>query len=333
MNNNHNSNKLSVVVIGGGTGIYPVTTAFKQLPVSIKTIIAVSDSGGSTGRIRDEFGFQPVGDLRQSLAALAEGQGEEWIRKLLLYRFPKGEGLKGHNLGNLILTALQDMTGDTSQALNIARHIFRLKGEVIPATKDNVDIEIHYEDGSILVGEDYLNPEAEIQKKVVSISLQPPTQVNPYAAKAIKEADVIVIGPGDFFASLLATIVPEGTKQAFMESKAKIYYVVNLMTRHFQTDSMKASDHVKGIEAAIGRSVDGVLINSQPIAPEILATYQNSHEEVVIDDLITDSRVHRADIIGTEVQEAGGADALHRSFLRHDSAKLRTVFAQLLNLN
>ena len=329
----NNNNKLNVVVIGGGTGIYPVTTAFKQLPVSIKTIIAVSDSGGSTGRIRDEFGFQPVGDLRQSLAALAEGQGEEWIRKLLLYRFPKGEDLKGHNLGNLILTALQDMTGDTSQALNIARHIFRLKGEVIPATKDNVDVEIHYEDGSQLVGEDYLNPEAEIQKRVVSINLQPPTQINPYAAKAIKEANVIVIGPGDLYGSLLATIVPDGTKQAFIDSKAKIYYVVNLMTRHFQTDSMKASDHVKSIETAIGRTVDGILINSQPITQEILATYKKSHEQQVIDDLTQDHRVHRADIIGTEDQESSGVDALHRSFLRHDSAKLRTVFAQLLNLN
>jgi uncharacterized cofD-like protein len=331
--NNHNNNKLNVVVMGGGTGIYPVTTAFKQLPVTIRTIIAVSDSGGSTGRIRDEFGFQPVGDLRQSLAALAEGQGEEWIRKLLLYRFPKGEGLKGHNLGNLILTALQDMTGDTSEALNIARHVFRLKGEVIPATKDNVDIEIHYEDGSKLVGEDYLNPESEIQKRVISIGLQPSTQINPYAAKAIKEADVIVIGPGDFYASLLATIVPEGTKQAFIESQAKIYYVVNLMTRHFQTDNMKASDHVKGIEAAIGRAVDGVLINNEPIPREILENYQKSHEEVVIDDLSEDTRVHRANIIGTETQESTTADALHRSFLRHDSAKLRTVFAQLLNFN
>ncbi len=331
--NNHSHEKINVVVIGGGTGIYPVTTAFKQLPVAIKTIIAVSDSGGSTGRIRDEFGFQPVGDLRQSLAALAEGQGEEWIRKLLLYRFAKGEGLKGHNLGNLILTALQDMTGDTSQALNIARHIFRLKGEVIPATKDNVDIEIHYEDGTKLVGEDYLNPESEVQKRVVAIALQPPTQVNPFAAKAIREADVIVIGPGDYFASLLATIVPEGTKAAFIESKAKIYYVVNLMTRHFQTDSMKASDHVKGIEAAIGRQVDGVLINNQPITPEILETYQKSQEEKVMDDLANDPRVFRADIIGTEEPEGSSADALHRSYLRHDSSKLRAVFAKLLNLN
>ena len=139
--------KTKVVVIGGGTGIYPVTTALSRLDVSIATIIAVSDSGGSTGRIRDEFGFIPVGDLRQSLAAAAHGDGQEWIRKLLLYRFDKGEGLKGHNLGNLILTALQDMTGSTTEALAKAEDIFKLKAKVIPATENNVDLEIEYEDG------------------------------------------------------------------------------------------------------------------------------------------------------------------------------------------
>ena len=127
------STKTKIVVIGGGTGIFPVTAGLRHLNnVEISTIISVSDSGGSTGRIRDEFGFQPVGDLRQSLAALAEAENEEWIRKLLLYRFEKGDGLKGHNLGNLILTALQDMTGDTSEALFRIKQIFRLKGEVIP---------------------------------------------------------------------------------------------------------------------------------------------------------------------------------------------------------
>ena len=167
--------------MGGGTGIFPVTQALKHLAVTISTIIGVSDSGGSSGRIRDEFGFQPVGDLRQSLAALSESYGQEWIRKLLLYRFSKGEGLKGHNLGNLILTALQDMTGDTATALMRATQIFHLGGTVIPATQELVDLKITYNDGSQLIGEDYLNIEASQEKPVSRVELEPSVPLHPKA--------------------------------------------------------------------------------------------------------------------------------------------------------
>lgn len=324
-------NSINVVVIGGGTGIFPVTTALKHIPgVSITTIIAVSDSGGSTGRIRDEFGFQPVGDLRQSLAALAESDGQEWIRKLLLYRFEKGSGLKGHNLGNLILTALQDMTGSTSEALYRAQSIFRLDGEVIPSTTENVDLKIVYTDGTQVVGEHTLDETPDTVVAIDHVELDPPAALNPFAAKAIQDADVILIGPGDYFASIMAALSPTGIQEAFAQSQAHIGYIMNLMTRLTQTNEMSAKDHLLGIEKKISKRVDSILINSQEIPSHIRAAYEKEHEHPVENDLSNDPRVIAAPIISSEVFNTSKVDTAHRSVLRHDSQALTQVLAQLV---
>jgi uncharacterized cofD-like protein len=329
MTNTHSSSK-KVVVIGGGTGIFPVTAGLRHLNADINTIISVSDSGGSTGRIRDEFGFQPVGDLRQSLAALAESDGEEWIRKLLLYRFEKGNGLKGHNLGNLILTALQDMTGSTSEALFRAEQIFRLKGEVIPATEHTVDLKINYEDGTSAIGEHILDDNKTI-KKIESISLTPNAPINPHAKKAIAKADYIIIGPGDFYASLMAALAPEGTKGAFKQTKAKVIYIMNLMTRLTQTKDMTAKDHLEKIEEKIGRQVDCVILNNEPIPQSILERYAQFGENPVINDLNKDPRLVKAKIISSQVFVKGYEDNTHRELLRHDSKKLQNVLSKIIN--
>jgi len=323
-------NPLKVVIMGGGTGTFPVISAFQKLDADISTVIAVSDSGGSTGRIRDEFGFQPVGDLRQSLAALAEKGNEEWIKKILLYRFDKGEGLKGHNLGNLLLTALQDMTGDTTQALEIAEKIFRIEGTVIPVTREVVGLQINYEDGTSIIGEHTLDEPTAEPKKISNVALVPHAPMNPQAATAIEVAAVIVIGPGDYYASLMSTLVAEGTQAAFAKTKAKIMYVVNLMTRWTQTQNMTAQDHVVGIEAAIGRSVDLILVNTQPIPESAQSLYAKEREFPVTDDLGSDPRVIRRPIISDEVVEKIAYDTAHRSLLRHDSHKLELVLAEVL---
>lgn len=323
----------SVVVIGGGTGTFPVISALKQQPVHLTSIIAVSDSGGSTGRIRDEFGFQPVGDLRQALAALAQAEGEEWIRKILLYRFEKGNGLKGHNLGNLILTALQDMTGDTTQALDIAEKVFRLEGEVVPATSDNVQLEITYTDGSVAVGEHLLDEEGDHTqpvKSIRSVRLIPEARVSPKAAKAIEEAQLIVIGPGDYYASLMASLLPEGMSHAFAKTSAKIVYMVNLMTRLTQTNGMSARQHVEGIEKVIGRKVDYIIISNGSIPQDILDVYAASNEFPVNDDLGNDPQVIRADLVSEEVNHKSTVDTAHRSLLRHDVNKVGQVLRELL---
>jgi uncharacterized cofD-like protein len=323
-----------VVVMGGGTGTFPVVAALRMLvrrEVDLSTIIAVSDSGGSTGRIRDEFGFPPVGDLRQALAALAESEGEQWIRKILLYRFEKGTGLKGHNLGNLILTALQDMTGSTTEALEIAEKVFRLEGQVIPVTQDNVNLQVEYEDGSVIVGEHMLDQDIKVPKKIRQIKLVPPTRMNPVAATAIENAQMIVIGPGDYYASVMSTLTAEGTKKAFFKSKGKIVYVVNLMTRLTQTHGMSAYDHVAGIEKAIGKRVHKIVFNNEAIPQTILDVYAHENEFPVIDDLGKDSRVIRTPLLSAEVFKKSQNDTTHRSLLRHDKQKLSRVLDKLLS--
>lgn len=322
--------KPHVVVLGGGTGIYPVVSAFSKLHVSLATIVAVTDSGGSAGRIRDEFGFPPVGDLRQSLAAIADPISQAWISKILLYRFSKGTGLKGHNLGNLILTALQDMTGSTTEALDIARTIFHLKGRVIPVTENPVNLEITYADGSVAVGEHILDEDTPELRPIDHVRLIPDAPLNPLVERTLASADLIIIGPGDYFASLQAVLVAPGMKAAFKKVKAPIAYIVNLMTRHTQTHDMTAAQHAMGIEKSIGKKLTHILCNNELIPPEVSARYAAEHEFPVVDDLGTDSRVMRIPLISELIQEKDSTDTCHRSLLRHDEAKLLQVLQTLI---
>lgn len=322
--------KIKVVTMGGGTGTFPVVTALKLLDFEISAIVSVSDSGGSTGRIRDEFGFQPVGDLRQSLAALADMKSQKWIQKVLLYRFSKGTGLQGHNLGNLILTALQDMTGNTTESLEIAEHIFDLEGSVIPVTASNVSLQIHYEDGTVAVGEHILDNETEKPKKIKTISLIPECTTNPPAKQALLEADYIIIGPGDLYASLLSTLVVSDVKEIFSQVTGKIIIMSNLMTRLTQTHNMTAKDHVTVIEEALGRKVDYVIVNNQPIPSEVLQQYSESNEFSVVDDLGTTSHIVKADLLLDQMIFKEKNDTAHRSLLRHDAKKLKSVFEKIV---
>lgn len=322
--------KTKVVVMGGGTGIYPVVSALKELPCEIAAVVATSDSGGSTGRIRDEFGFPPVGDLRQSLAALAQDDNQSWIRKILLYRFNQGEGLKGHNLGNLILTALQDMTGSTVAALKVAEQVFGLDGQVIPVTDTSVQLKITWADGTSQIGEHILDEDLPTTSTIAHVSLTPDCVLSTAANKVLKEADLIMIGPGDYYASLMAVLVTPGIKSVLTTSKAKIIYAVNLMTRNTQTKDMTAKDHVQGIEAAIGRQVSIVLLNNQPIPTDFLKLYAHEHEFPVVDDLGNDKRVIRAQLLDLTIHQTSVEDTANRSLLRHSQAKLQGVLKDLL---
>lgn len=316
--------------MGGGTGTFPVVTALKALNVDISAIVSVSDSGGSTGRIRDEFGFQPVGDLRQSLAALADVAGQEWIQKLLLYRFDKGEGLKGHNLGNLILTALQDMTGNTTQSLEIAEKIFNLEGSVIPVTDANVNLKINYVDGTSAIGEHILDETTQAPKAIRDIELVPACSLNPPARTALQTSDLIIIGPGDFYASIMSTLVVKTLKETLVNSRAKIVYMCNLMTRRTQTHNMAAQEHVDHIETALGKPLDFVICNNAPIPEHVRTHYAAAQEYPVHDNLPTNSKIIRADLLSSTIAEKQIFDTAHRSLLRHDPKKLVPIFEELL---
>ena len=323
--------EFKVVVMGGGTGTYVVISGLKRYPLKITAIVTVADSGGSTGRLRDEFGFLPVGDLRQSLAALAEENHQSWIRDLLLYRFSHGEGLQGHNLGNLILTSLQDMVGSTPKALEIAARIFRLEGNIYPVTTQRVDLVVEYADGSFVIGEHHLNPDEVGGKKIRQIRLSPRAKLYEKSRKSIEASDMIVIGPGDLYASILPNLVVSGVKQAFAKTKATIVYIVNLMTRYTQTHNFKASDHVAEAEAYLGRKSDYVIVNSGKIPKTALRLYQKENEFPVVNDLSDNTyKIITDNFASVASDQKQKGDEVRRSLLRHNRDKLAKILMRIV---
>jgi uncharacterized cofD-like protein len=325
-----------IVVVGGGTGTFVVISGLKQYPVDLNAVVSVADSGGSTGRLRDEFGFLPVGDLRQALAALAHDHDQNWIQALLLYRFSKGSGLEGHNLGNLILTALQDMTGSTAKAVELASQIFRLQGHIFPITTQKVDLVVEYMDGSFVIGEDNLNsphtlPNSKLKKsRIKHIHLSPKARIYPKAQRALNQANLIVLGPGDLYASIMPNLVVTGLKSTFRQTQARLVYIVNLMTSYSQTTGLSASQHIKIIEKQIGRQLDYLIINSEPIPKNLLEPYSIAEEYPVVDDLPQSPHVIRMPLLKKATYTPQKGDQLARSFLRQDSIKLGRILYQLL---
>lgn len=320
-----------IVVIGGGTGSFVVLSGLKKYPVDLTAIVSVTDSGGSTGRLRTEFGFLPVGDMRQCLAALASDNSH--IRRLLLYRFSKGKGLKGHNLGNLILTGLTDLVGSEPKALEITAHLFRLKGKILPVTTKNIQLIAVYEGGTKIVGEHQIDePKHKGGRRIVKLTTKPKAIIYKEAEAVIKEADLIILGPGDLYTSILPNLVIKGVKKVFLKSKAKKAYVVNLMTRFSQTDKFTAQDHVDEVEKYLGCPLDFVLVNEGKISAKTLKLYEQEKGFPVKDDLGSKNnyQVIRKDLLAFGVVVKPRGDVLKRSYLRHDSDKLAQTFISLL---
>lgn len=323
----------NILVIGGGTGSYVLLSGLRDYPVNLMAIVSVTDSGGSSGRLRTEFGFLPVGDMRQCLAALTEKGRDDILRTLLLYRFNKGNGLKGHNLGNLILTALTEITGSEALAVETTAKIFRLKGEIFPITLDNVHLVANYEGGSEVVGEHEIDePKHGGGKRIIKLSTRPQATIYREASRAIRSADLIVLGPGDLYTSILPNLIVEGASREFKSAKAKIVYVINLMTRYSQTHEMTALDHVQEIEKYLKRKIDIVVVNKAIIPPKIIALYKKEKGFPVVDDLKKPSeyKIIREDLLADKVIIKPPSDVLHRSFLRHSSVKLAHTINLLL---
>ncbi|MBI2309970.1 YvcK family protein [Candidatus Collierbacteria bacterium] len=326
-----------VVVIGGGTGTFVVLSALKALSnVDLTAIVTVADSGGSTKRLRDEFGFLAVGDLRQALAAFTEEQGrggddnQNWIKNLLLYRFSKGNGLEGHNLGNLILTALQDMTGSTAKAIEVASKIFRLQGHIFPITTKNIQLVVEYNDGTVEIGEHNLDDDKHGGDKVVSVKTSPRAKIYVKAGQAVESANAIIIGPGDLYGSIMPNLVVDGAAMAIKRSKAKLVSIMNLMTRYTQTHNLSVKDHLEVIERQIGKRFDTVVVNNAKISDEILAAYKNQHEYPVKDDLDNSRQIIRTPLIKTALVKQLHSDAVRRSYLRHDPIKLSKIMKKII---
>jgi len=319
-----------ITVIGGGTGSFIVLSGLKKYPLDLGVVVSMADSGGSTGKLRDQLGVLPPGDLRQCLVALSEAP-VLW-RKLFLYRFAKGE-LKGHNFGNLFLAALEKVSTDYNQAIETASYVLKTKGEVIPVTLTKTNLVAQYENGKIVKGEGLIDENKAERSKIKTIYLEPKAAANPKAVKRILESDYIIIGPGDLYTSIIAVFLVDKIKEAVLKTKAKIIYFLNLMTKAGQTVSYQANDHLKDLKKYLGRWPDYILVNKGRLPEEIIDFYKKYNEIKVVNDLRNNGyEIVEEDLVDNKKFEKNPNDVLYRSILRHDSRKVAKVLLKIFHV-
>lgn len=271
--------KRNMVVIGGGTGTFTVLSALKDYDFNLTAIVSMADDGGSTGILRDQYGVLPPGDVRRALVALS---GSDTLRDLFNYRFSKGD-LAGHSFGNIFLSALEKIKGDFASAVKEASQILNIRGSVFPVTLDNIRLYAKLTDGKILRGETNIDiPRTKIRAKIKKIWLSPKARINPEAKRAILSTDLIVIGPGDLYTSLIPNFLVRGVPEMIKKSRAKKVFVCNLMTKFGETNGFRAEDFVSEIEKYLGESVlDYAIFNSKKPAPAVLTKYKKENAEFV----------------------------------------------------
>ena len=325
-----------IVVIGGGTGTYTVLTGLKKYPVDLTVIVSMMDSGGSNRVIRDEFGLLPTSDIRQCIVALASEDSSRLLRKLFAYRYSQGTGISGMTFGNLFMAALTDVCGSQDAALRKTCDMLDVEGRIIPVTQENTNLVARYDNGKQVLGEHFIDePHGDLcQHRIVELSVFPPARANKSALKVIKEADLVVLGPGDLYTSLICNLVIDGIDKALRETKAKLVYVMNLMTKFGQTNNFTARDHLTELERYIGaNTIDICLVNSSDkFAKGILGRYKEEKAHPVKDDLDRELKVKviRKSLISSKVYTKDKGDGLTRSLVRHDSAKLAKAIMLLI---
>lgn len=290
------SGPLRVVSIGGGTGLSTVLSGLKEYArgvhgeppaagppeVDITAVVTVSDDGGSSGRLRREFDILPPGDIRNCMVALSED--EALLSKLFQYRFHGGRGLKGHSFGNLFLAALNQITGDFGSAVRFSSEILAIRGKIFPATASNVTLEARFPGGRVVAGESRIS---KSRQPIEKISLKPARcRPLPEALEAIAQADLITLGPGSLYTSVIPNLLVNGIPEAIERSPALKVYFVNLMWQPGETLNFSASQHVEAIlKHAGGRKVmDSVVLNTAPISGALKRKYAEQHVEPVEND-------------------------------------------------
>ncbi|MDZ5783614.1 gluconeogenesis factor YvcK family protein [Marinococcus luteus] len=260
-----------VVVMGGGTGIGVLLRGLKQFPADITAIVTVADDGGSSGRLRKEFNIPPPGDVRNVLVALAEV--EPLIEELFQHRFTSGEGLTGHSLGNLLVAGMTSITGDFAKGITELSTVLNVRGKVLPASNRSIELFAKMKDGSTVYGESLI-PKAG--KQIDQVFIHPPdAEALPETVRAIEQADVIVIGPGSLFTSIMPNLIVPGIRDAINRSGARKVYICNVMTQPGETDGFSAADHLHAIEKHTGGAfVDTVLVHNGEIPAPVLANYE-----------------------------------------------------------
>lgn len=320
--------KLKVTTIGGGSGQYALLSGLRDLEeIDITSIVSMVDSGGSTGRLRDELGILPPGDVLKCLLALSPQR--EIARALFLRRFRKDKRLRGHNAGNMLLTMLSRYTGSFPTGIQALGEILNVRGAILPVTTDKATLVAELTDGTRIFGESAIDvPRGGQPSKINDVYLVPHhtghIRAYPPVMDAINAADYIIIGPGDLFTSILSNIVVPGVKDAIKETNATLLYVVNIMTKYGETHNYSCSDFIEKLEEGIGREVQIVICNRTKPEDQILAEYRKQEAEFVefVDDqqLWQNRKLHLADLLDTS-----------GSIVRHDSEKLALLIQEIIS--
>lgn len=326
------------VVIGGGTGTFSVLFGLKKYTDKITAIVTMADSGGSAKKERDEWGLLPSSDIRKSLIALSDESFEDSIllRRLFQYRYSEGSGVAGMSFGNLFLVALTKLLNSQEKAIVKAAKILKIRGRVLPVTNQKCDLIASYADGSKVIGEHFIDePKHNGEIKLTNLSTKPMACATPYAKKAIEEADVIILGPGGFYTTVIANLVVKGVVDSIKKSKGVKIFILNLMTEYGQTYRFTASKFIHELDKYLPINyIDFCLVNNAPIPEKVLLKYKKFHAIPVINDFgkTTPFKVISADLISNKTVRKEKGDTLQRSFIRHDPEKLASLCIKIANL-
>ncbi len=307
----------NVVVIGGGHGQAAVLRGLKDIDsISLTTIVTVADDGGSTGKLRRDFQIPAMGDIRGVMIALAES--ETLLSTLMDYRFDESsETMGGHNLGNIILTALTQSTGSFMDAISMISKVLKVKGHIVPSTTQVITLYAIMEDGTIVRGESNI---PKVRNHIQKVYYKEKVKATDAAIRAIYDADYIVYGAGSLYTSILPNIIIDDIKQAIQQSKAKKIYFCNPMTQSGETEFYTVEDHVKAIENHVQDKIDKVFVANDMIPNEVLKAYLLEHStKVPLSDIEHEYEVELCSLLSFE-----------NRLVRHDSKKVKEVFLKEL---
>ena len=321
-----------VVTVGGGTGSYMVLSGLKNIPLlDITALVSMADDGGSTGVLRDELGVLPPGDVRQCLTALSEHS--DIVRTLMGYRFSEG-ALSGHSFGNIFLAALEKVTGDFATGVEIASEILKVHGKVLPVTKDKAELSLLLATGELVKGENSINHTDFKGGIVKTISYTEKVSLNPHAEEALLAADAVILGPGNYFCSLVPPLIVEGFKEVIKKTNARLILPVNLTNKHGHTLFWGVAEYVNHIETILERKVDTIIVNNELPSKEQIDFYKlEEGDGVMVSDNFEDTRVVRVPLLSRAIILHGKGDVLAttRSFIRHDKDMLAKAIQGVLS--
>lgn len=306
-----------IVVIGGGTGLSTLLKGLKEYTSNLTAIVTVTDDGGSSGRLRNEYGVLPPGDIRNCLVALADR--ESLMEKVLQYRFTAG-AMAGHSLGNLFIVALSDLTGNFYSGVKALSEVLAIRGQVLPSTLQNVAVGAEFADGSMVQGESSV---AATGKKIKQLFLEPADcQPLPEALRAIEEADAILLGPGSLYTSVIPNLLVGGIPEAIKKSKALKVYICNVMTQPGETKNYSASEHLQAVHQHGGKLVDYILVNTGDIPKPLQKKYRQQDARPV--------QVDVAKIKALGVKPVKANLVLESDLVRHHPQRLAQAILRLI---